>query len=405
MSTGGRFVCAFRGARDRYQAAVALAEHDLLERLITDAYATPQIMSRQWLPSMLRARLAERRAEGLPADRVRALWKTTIIEHARHALGFSKRQTWLKLDGRFGEAAADEARRSRANLLIYSPYAFEAFTAQYAHTPKRVLFQYHPHPDLESRLLEEDQRRFPGFGDSLDDANDEPIADDLRHRERDSWKHADAVICSSAFTRRSLVEAGCAEQLCHVIPYGIDMPGDSAAAPAEAGFEVLFVGSGGRRKGLHHLLLAWQRASLPPGSRLTLVCRVIDRNVVTLASSMPTVQIRRGVSTAEREALYARSHLLAMPSLVEGFGQVYLEALARGCPVLGTPNTALPDLGGEADGVFLVQPGNVDQLAARLEELSRRLPPNPSIRAAAAALAARFPWTTFRRRLREAAVQ
>jgi hypothetical protein len=29
---------------------------------------------------------------------------------------------------------------------------------------------------------------------------------------------------------------------------------------------------------------------------------------------------------------------------VEGFGQVYLEALARGCPVVGTPHTALPDL-------------------------------------------------------------
>ena len=32
-----QYVCAFRGARDRYQAAVALAEADLLDRLITDA--------------------------------------------------------------------------------------------------------------------------------------------------------------------------------------------------------------------------------------------------------------------------------------------------------------------------------------------------------------------------------
>ena len=41
MSATGRFVCAFRGARDRYQAAVALAETGELETLITDAYATP----------------------------------------------------------------------------------------------------------------------------------------------------------------------------------------------------------------------------------------------------------------------------------------------------------------------------------------------------------------------------
>ena len=46
-----------------------------------------------------------------------------------------------------------------------------------------------------------------------------------------------------------------------------------------------------------------------------------------------------------------------MPSLVEGFGQVYLEALAEGTPILGTKNTALPDLGGEEDGVFLATAG------------------------------------------------
>ncbi len=405
MTTGGRFVCAFRGARDGYQAAVALAERDLLERLITDAYATPEIMNQPWLPSSLRARLAERRAEGLPAERVRALWKTTIVEHTRHALGFSKRQTWLKLDGRFGEAAAAEARRSHAHLLIYSPYAFEAFTARYSHAPRRVLFQYHPHPELESRLLEEDRRRFPDFGESLDDANGDETAHGLGIRERDSWKHADAIICSSAFTRRSLVEAGCAERLCHVIPYGIEMPRAAVASPAESGFEVLFVGSGGRRKGLHHLLLAWQRATLPPGSRLTLVCRVIDQGIATLANSLPTVMIRHGVSAAERETLYTRSHLMALPSLVEGFGQVYLEALARGCPVLGTANTALPDLGGQANGIFLAAPGDVDQLTAQLEKLSGTLPSNRSLRTAAAALAGRFPWTTFRERLREVAAQ
>jgi len=56
-----------------------------------------------------------------------------------------------------------------------------------------------------------------------------------------------------------------------------------------------------------------------------------------------------------------------------GFGQVYLEALAHGCPVLGTANTGLPDLGSESDGVFLVEPGNVTELAAKLanEECER----------------------------------
>jgi glycosyltransferase involved in cell wall biosynthesis len=94
---------------------------------------------------------------------------------------------------------------------------------------------------------------------------------------------------------------------------------------------------------------------------------------------------------------------MAMPSLVEGFGHVYLEALARGCPVLGTPNSALPDLGGEQDGIFIVPAGDVDLLASQLKALSRRLTDDPALRAAARAVAARHPWSAFRARLREVA--
>ena len=405
MSSDARFVCAFRGARDSYQAAVALAEADLLEVLITDAYASSSLLAQRWLPASVRARLATRQADGLPAARVHALWETTIVEHTRHALGFSKRQTWLKLDGRFGAAAASAARRTRANLLMYSPYAWEAFTASYAHAPRRVLFQYHPHPDLESRLMDEDRRRFPGYGESFTDGHGNGASEAQVNRERESWRHADAIICSSAFTRRSLVEAGCDARLCHVIPYGIDMPEASLSLPNGARFDALFVGSGGQRKGLHHLLLAWQRAVLPVESRLIIVSRDIDRGIRQLAAEIRGVEIREGVAATDRDALYSRSHLMVMPSLVEGFGQVYLEALAHGCPVLGTPNSALPDLGGEADGIFLVPPGGVDQLTAKLETLARRLPADASARTAARATAARLPWSTFRRRVREVAVE
>ena len=405
MTEAARFVCAFRGARDSYQTAVALAEGDLLDTLITDAYATPAAMRQPWLPARLRAKLAERRADGLPPERVQSLWGTTILEHTRHVLGFSPRETWLKLDARFGEAAADRARLARADLLIYSPYAWEAFTASYAHTPKRVLFQYHPHPDLEARILAEDRRRYPAFGESFSDGQDGHRSGRFPTRERDSWRHADAIICSSTFTRRSLLEAGCDERICHVVPYGIELPADQPAPSFDGPFDVLFVGSAGQRKGLHHLLLAWQQASLPNGSRLTIVCRVIDRGIRELAAGTTGVRIRHDVDARERDGLYARSHIMAMPSLVEGFGQVYLEALAHGCPVLGTPNTALPDLGGEADGIFVAAAGDAAHLTARLEQLASLIPARPDLRRAARATASRFPWATFRRRVREVAAR
>ena len=153
-STERSYVCAFRGRRDGYQVPLALAEAGQLDQFITDLYLKEyleKLMS--ILPFSLQERLGSRRQAGIPADRVRCLWSTTVVEHARHALGFSHRRTYSKLDRQYAFAARDRARKTRGDLFLYSPYAWEAFTAQYAHSPRRVLFQFHPHPDFENRLL------------------------------------------------------------------------------------------------------------------------------------------------------------------------------------------------------------------------------------------------------------
>ena len=397
----GKYVCAFRGRRDSYQAPLALAEGALLDQFITDAYAMPWVRTlAKFGPPSVRAKVDFRSEPGIPIERVRCLWGTTALEHVRHRLGFAPMLTYNRLDRRFSWAAARRAAQTRSDLFLYSPYAFEAFSASYPHTPRKVLFQFHPHPAMERRLLAEDGARHPGMGESFSGTQFGQVPDELARRDREAWKHADLIFCASAFTRRSLIEAGAEERLCRVVSYGIDVPGATEGEPPADAFHAIFVGSGGQRKGLHHLLLAWQRASLPPSSRLMLVCRVIDREIERLVTATPRVEVVRGVLQSQLNALYARSSLFVMPSLVEGFGQVYLEALAQGCPVLGTENTCLPDLGGEADGVFLTTPGNIDELTGRLEQLSRILPGDSETRRAARACAGKFTWAAFREGIR-----
>jgi glycosyltransferase involved in cell wall biosynthesis len=391
-----RFVCAFRGRRDAYQVPLALAEGDRLDRFITDAYATPFVRALAGLaPAGLRAKAQSRFEAGIPDARVSCLWSTTALEHARHRLGYPAAATWAKLDARYGEAAARRARDTRADLFLYSPYAWEAFTASYRHAPRRVLFQYHPHPDLEVRLLQQDAARHPGYGESFAGSAPE------RH-ERDAWKHADLIFCASSFTRQSLVEAGCDAGRCRIVPYGINLPLESPRLAHDSAFRALFVGSGGQRKGLHHLLMAWKHAALPDTCRLTVVCRVIDRGIEALVAETRGIELLRGASDGELARLYARSSLMVMPSLAEGFGQVYLEALAQGCPVLGTAATALPDLGGEGDGVFLTPAGEVEALVDKLRQFAQSIPANAGLRAAARATASRFSWRAFREQIRAA---
>lgn len=402
MSSRTPYVCAFRGSRDHYQTPLALAEGGLLDRLITDGYGTPAIRA---LAGRISGRtidtLAARHQPGIPDERVQCLWAVSMGEQLRHLAGVSPNRTWLEYDHYYSDAAAARARESRANLLLYSPYAWEAFVAKYSHQPKRVLFQYHPHPDTERRLLAADAARFPGDVPIERELDARPANEELLQRERDCWQHADLILCSSQFTVRSLEEAGCPPERCVIVPYGVDSV-DEAPARGPAAFRALFVGSGSRRKGLRHLLDAWSRASLPADSRLTIVSRVVDPGIEDRVARTRGAALIKGAAPGALRQLYRSSSLFVMPSLVEGFGLVYLEALSHGCPVLGTHHTCLPDIGAEKDGVFITPAGDPDALAGMLERLATHLAGNDTLRCAARATAARYQWSRFRQSLREA---
>jgi glycosyltransferase involved in cell wall biosynthesis len=394
--TTPKYVCAFRGRRDYYQVPLALAESESLDSFITDVYATETVkrLSRG-LPPRLREKLLARRTTGIPDDQVRCLWTATVFERANFHLKRPESLIYARYDPEFSKHAAERARKNRSHLFLYSPYAWEAFTARYRHTPHKALFQFHPHPALESRILAEDKKRFPFVRESYTEEAGVRLDEPLLRRNSDAWKHADVIFCASSFTRQSLVEAGAAEAKCLVIPYGIDVSKTKPHAPET--FKALFVGAGSQRKGLHHLLLAWQKARLPNDSKLTLVCRTIDSGIFALLKSTPNVELLRNLTRAELVEQFRTSTLFVMPSLVEGFGQVYLEALAEGCPVLGTANTALPDISGAA--VNIIDAGHIDQLVSQLEKLSHELPGNTNIREAAQQSAERFSWLRFRRTL------
>ncbi len=401
MNELSSYVCAFRGARDSYQVPLALAEGGMLDQFITDFYCAPLArIGAAALPGRWREKLLAREEKGIPTDRVRRLLGLFLRENLRHLLGFSRALTIGRLDAEFSLAAASRVRRSRADLFLYSPYAWEAFTARYAHEPRKVLFQFHPHPACERRILLADRKNYPFAARAPCDENGNPWLEPVDRRLSECWRYADAILCASSFTRRSLVEAGAPAERCRVVPYGVASATDNGSCPKT--FEALFVGNGTQRKGLHHLLLAWRKANLPSSSRLTLVCRQIDPGILDLARQRADIRLVRGAASADLVSLYKASSVLLLPSLVEGFGLVYLEALAQGCPVLGTANTGLPDLGESGGAVKEIEPGNVDELVSQLECLARELPGNEAMRERARALARAWSWPRFRQGIRKA---
>ncbi len=397
MAEGG-YVCAFRGRRDSYQVPLALAERGRLARFVTEAYFTPGLRSiAAALPRRLRRAAESRWQEGLPDRAIHCLWATAAAERLLRTAAVAPAAIYELLDGRFGLAAAKAADRTAANMLLYSPYAWAAFSRDYNHSPRKLLFQYHPHIQLEERILSSDAAAFPDIFPAAESRLENVVAakSPLRQMADASWSVADLNICASSFTAQSLHEAGASPKSIRVTPYGVDLPPELMATAIAGPFHALFVGTGTQRKGLHHLLLAWSRAKLPSDSRLTVVARVVDPRLEGLISTTRGTELLRGVSAPQLQGLYRSASLFVMPSLVEGFGQVYLEALSHGLPVLGTTNTCLPDIGGEDQGVFTTPPGDVERLADTLRA-AQDFVRSDRLRSRARDCAAAQTWAKFR---------
>ena len=378
------FVCAINRGRDAYQVPLALHEAGLLSAFVTDFYAPDR-----WRAA-LPGPLARRHAAGLPSAVTRSTAGSFAVQAVSELVSVGRRRALATADALLAARAARVATDRDAHLYCYAGYLPPE--RRIGVGVKRVVFAFHPLAAPCLALLRDDADRFPQARGSF--AREQAAA--ARVDVEQAWTRADAVVCASAMTRRTLLDAGCPAARITVVPYGAS---PLATAPAIARrqtgrAEFLFVGQGIQRKGLHHLIAAWQALDLAD-ARLTLVCYDIDPAIAATIRS-PTIRLLGRQAPAALRALYAASDVFAMPSLVEGFGLVYLDALAQGCHIVGTPNTGLPDLHLPAAAATLVTAGDLDALAAALVAGRDAARTGRLDRAAIMAAAARWRWTDFR---------
>ena len=74
------------------------------------------------------------------------------------------------------------------------------------------------------------------------------------------------------------------------------------------------------------------------------------------------------VHGADKAALLAHAQVLVLPSYSENFGNVVLEAMAAGCPVVVTPEVGIADIVRDS-GAGLVLDGTPEVLGAGLSRL------------------------------------
>lgn len=398
------YVVAFTGARDAYQVPLALEEMGRLGKLVTDLYVPASfaaIVKHLGVGARLE-RVSRRTVAGLSFRRVEL-----VLPVAREVLvppsdpgPEARLARAIKNQDLVGQAAARAARKLGADLFLYAGYAAAAFVDPELAQSKKILFMYHPHVRPSAAILKGDFKSFPEARSS-----EEQIDRDLRDESNDKeLAHADLVVCASSFTARSVRDAGFSQVPMIVVPYGIDAPPKHEVRQIvrreNRRCQFLFVGSGVHRKGLHLLVDAWKKAQLPEAD-LTLVCRNIEPWIEERTKGAP-IQLLRGVTGDELERLYAKADVFILPSLIEGFGYVYLEALSRGCFCVGTLNTGLPDLQLGPGEAAVLPAADLDTLVETLRATQTRWKGGGLDAGAIAAAASRWPWARFRQGIVEA---
>ena len=245
--------------------------------------------------------------------------------------------------------------------------------------------------DMDGYLYAERRRRAP-FVASIKGV----IADELTN-ERGStrwlmWiqskcevrnvRAADRVLATSQYSAGKIVEHyGIDRARLAIVPELIDLDGWRARfaahpAPQPERFTVLSVCRFYRRKRLEDLIGA--AAKLPD-----VEVRIVGNGpeAPKLHRLGPHITWVGDATEAQLAEEYNRCHVFCLPSVQEGFGIVFLEAMAAGKPVVAARTAAVPEVVRDGVDGFLVAPRNPEELASALA----RLRDEPSRRARLAA--------------------
>ena len=194
--------------------------------------------------------------------------------------------------------------------------------------------------------------------------------------ERARARSADLVLTSSRYSAAAIErEYGVAASRIRVVPEGIEIERwraalDSAERLPEDPPGILCVAHLYPRKDVAGLLDAMARL------RARAVLRVVGtgpelerlRRQAGRLALADRVEFSGHVSFSRLAAEYRRASVFCLPSRQEGFGIVFLEAMAAGLPIVAARAGAVPEVVGEDCGV-LVPPADPQALATALEEL------------------------------------
>jgi glycosyltransferase involved in cell wall biosynthesis len=207
-------------------------------------------------------------------------------------------------------------------------------------------------------------------------------------------------VCVSQAVAATAARRGVPECLLTALPIGVEIPAAPPASPRDG--TLLFAGRFVEKKGITVLADAMRRLRAD-GDTTKLVCAgdgPLRPVLETLRREIPGVELVGWLAPPALAARMETALALVVPSVVaddgdaEGLPSVVVEAMARGCVVIGSNEGGIAEAVTHAQTGLLVEPRDANALAAAIHRLSST--PDTARLAHAAFLAAGEHFNAFR---------
>jgi len=198
--------------------------------------------------------------------------------------------------------------------------------------------------------------------------------------ERRNLRGSAAIHLTSGLERKDLEELGLVLSRIEVIPNGVDVDGMNAdreldidlEGPLTSGPCALYLGRLSWKKGIDRLIRAWGRVSLGhliiAGNDDEELAPRLRRLIEDLGLQDRVSLVVRRIGEGEKRTLFSRVSVTVLPSYSENFGNVVLEAMAAGCPVIVTPEVGAAEVVQTAQGGMVVDGDRLSEPLQRLLE-------------------------------------
>lgn len=277
------------------------------------------------------------------------------------------------------EHASLESIQKASDLGVFSVY--EQPSAHHQYVQKNVI----------DRLLRNEAYFFNNFKNLYDSE----LSKRRNMRRDNEINSANLILCNSSYVHNTLLYAGVPSNKILVHPLGFP---DISSNEIKLKTNLKFIVSGNLSylKGVHHILRVWKN-NIEFFENHELVLIGSDTLSSEEWKDLPTNVIKKNrMNRSDYLVELARADVLILNTYSDGFGMVLSEAMSNGLAVIGTKNSAAPDIVEDNITGKIISIGDEDELLLAMQWMVKYPEDLLKMRVAAREYAKNHSWHNYR---------